>query len=73
VYLESRCNISIASSKAAAQRELAIDVESNHHNTMHAAIMAKNGIAQVCGTKRSADLGKWNISVTKNDCEHVKM
>jgi hypothetical protein len=49
-----------------------INVTGEHFPTMRDAILSLTGVSQVYGTKRIADLGKWNISTTSDEWPAVK-
>jgi hypothetical protein len=72
-YLATHRNISVAGLSAdAMDAQPVITSTGDHFPTMRDVIPSLDGVSQVYGTKRIADLGKWNILTTPADWPAVK-
>jgi hypothetical protein len=72
-YLEKHRNIGlVAISTDAMLYQKVTDLHGQEWQSMYAAISQGPGIAQINASKRTYDLGKWNISTTHDEWESVK-
>jgi hypothetical protein len=73
-YLENHRNIAIVAVPHDAMAHCITDHNGlTSWNSLKDAILAVTGVTHVHACKRTADLGKWNISTNVKDWEHVKV
>jgi hypothetical protein len=71
-YLENHRNIAIVAVPLDAMEHCITDHNGSTWTTFKDAILAVEGVTHVHACKRTADLGKWNISTNVKDWEQVK-